>query len=310
MTQENKYAIEIENLTKLYSNKIRGEKKALDNLSIKIPTGSFFALLGSNGAGKSTLINIISTCLEKTSGKITILGKDFDSNLNYVRNTVGVVPQEVFLDPFFTVEELIDQCGGYYGIKKKDRRTEELMKAMGLYEHRNKKTRMLSGGMKRRLLICKALVHDPDILFLDEPTAGVDIDLRNKIWNYISELHKRGKTIILTTHYLEEAQKLCDYIAFIGEGKILKCDKKENIMNECKDRNILVTLSEDNIAKNISIPYKFTLEKRNMSIQYDPTKDSIHEVVSHLVEQKVLFDSISSNNVNLEEIFQKVTGNA
>ena len=222
----NKFAIEAKNLSKVF---IKGNKKikALQNFSINIPKGSIYGLLGPNGAGKSTFINILSGIVNKTDGKVIIEGIDQDKDAIATRRKIGIVPQELNIDPFFTPFELLELQAGLYGIKRKDRKTEKILKDLGLSEQRNAYARTLSGGMKRRLLIAKALVHNPEVIVLDEPTAGVDVELRQNLWKYVGELKKMGKTICLTTHYLEEAEKMCDLITIINKGiKVIEDSKK------------------------------------------------------------------------------------
>ena len=234
-------AVSIENLCKKYYNK-HSTKLALDNVSINIEYGDIYGLLGPNGAGKSTLINIMSYLTNKTSGKVIIDGYDIDKDINNAKYAIGIVPQELIMDPFFTVRETLDIYAGYYGISKKNNRTDEIIQAMRLEEQANSKPRHLSGGMKRRLLIAKALVHSPKILVLDEPTAGVDIELRNDLWEYVQTLNKEfNTTILLTTHYLEEAQQLCNKIAVLNRGKIISQDYKDNLITKFGSKTIVIT---------------------------------------------------------------------
>ena len=212
-------AIEIRNLSKIYDNKF----EALKGINLNIPKGSFYGLLGPNGAGKSTTINAITSLVKPTEGNIKVFDKDIISEFRYARFQIGIAPQEISNDWFFPVEQLLYFQAGFYGIKRKDaeERINFILHKVGLYSHKDKKMRQLSGGMKRRLQIARALVHDPEILILDEPTAGVDVALRHDLWDFLQELHKEGKTILLTTHYIEEAEKLCDEIAIINNGKII-----------------------------------------------------------------------------------------
>lgn len=222
------FAIEISNLSKIYQKSQKSAaKEALKSVNLKIKKGSFFGLLGPNGAGKSTIINILAGLVNKTAGEVKISGIDIDENPQKAKFKIGIVPQELVIDPFFTVRETLEIYAGYYGLKKSERRTDEIIAALGLKDKANAKPRSLSGGMRRRLLVAKALVHNPEILVLDEPTAGVDVELRNQLWNYVKNLNEQGTTILLTTHYLEEAEQLCDEIAIINHGRVIKHDKKK-----------------------------------------------------------------------------------
>ena len=221
-------AIEIRNLTKVY----KGGKRALDGIDLTIPRGQIYGLLGPNGAGKSTTINILAGMVNKTAGDVRIWGFDIDVNPRNAKNSIGIVPQEIVFDPFFTPLETLDNQAGFYGVPKEKRRSMELLRAVHLDDKANAYARTLSGGMKRRLLVAKAMVHSPPILVLDEPTAGVDVDLRRRIWDRVKEMNRQGTTIILTTHYLEEAEALCRNIAIIDHGRILKNTSKKDLLQE------------------------------------------------------------------------------
>ena len=234
-----RYAVDIKRLNKTFINKRKKESiLALINVSLQIPKGSLFGLLGLNGAGKSTIINILAGLCLKDSGMVKINNYDIDANRKQASCQIGIVPQELNFDPFFTPEEILEVQAGLYGIKKKDRKTKQILQDLDLYDKANSYTRSLSGGMKRRLMIAKALVHDPSILVLDEPTAGVDVTLRQQLWKYINKLKSNGKTILLTTHYIEEAEKLCDRICFVVKGKIVLSETKKKIMNKFKKRKL------------------------------------------------------------------------
>ena len=217
-------AISVKNLKKIYSTNNQDKKTALDNVSLNINKGSIFGLLGPNGAGKSTFINILADLVKKTSGQIEVLGINHEKNLKEVKKLMGIVPQELNIDPFFTPYELLEIQAGLFGVPKKERRTEEILKLLSLEDKSHAYARTLSGGMRRRLLIAKAMVHDPDILILDEPTAGVDVELRANLWGNIYKLNEQGKTIIITTHYLQEAEELCNEIAIIDKGNLIAKD--------------------------------------------------------------------------------------
>ena len=219
------FAIEVKDLNKIYraSGKMP-EKHALKGLNLEIPRGSIFGLLGPNGAGKSTFINILAGLVNKTSGSASIWGLDIDKYPRQSRAAIGVVNQEIVADPFFTPLEMLELMAGFYGVPKSERRSLEILTAVGLDDKKDAYVRQLSGGMKRRLMVAKALVHNPPVLILDEPTAGVDVELRRSLWTYVRELHDKGTTIILTTHYLEEAEELCDSIAIVNHGEIVACE--------------------------------------------------------------------------------------
>lgn len=297
-------SILIENLTKVYSS----SKKALDNINLKIPKGSIFALLGPNGAGKSTLINILAGTVIKTSGKAYINGIDIDVAPQAAKYEIGIVPQEVFIDTFFPIRKALEIYAGYYGIKPQDRKTDEILDALGLLDKANAMPRELSGGMKRRFLVAKSMVHSPGILVLDEPTAGVDIALRDQLWKYVKKLNQDGTTIILTTHYLAEAEELCDWVAFINHGKIVLADRKENLMKGLGVKNLLLELTS-NISNDFTLPKNVELissTKGKMIVAFDDTKSSITEIVSHLGKQGIQIKNLTAQQPNFEDVFRKV----
>ena len=236
----NKIALSSENLTKVYSksNKLKQEVLALKNLSLEVKQGEIFGLLGPNGAGKTTFINILAGTVMKSSGKVTVWGYDLDKNPRQVRACIGIVPQEVNFDPFFSPKKLLELQAGFYGVKKEDRITDSILETVSLDKQANAYTRSLSGGMKRRLLIAKAMVHQPPILFLDEPTAGVDVELRQNLWGNVKELNKLGITIVLTTHNLNEAQEMCDRIAIINKGNLVALDTTQKMLERIESKII------------------------------------------------------------------------
>ena len=233
--------VDVKNLTKKYENK---DSFALDHINLKIEQGSIFGLLGPNGAGKSSFINIISGLSNKTSGKVLVCGVDLDFDPKTIKGNIGVVPQEINIDPFFSPLEIMNIQSGMYGVKKKDNNNLEILKKLDLYDKAHAYSRSLSGGMKRRLMVAKAMVHNPPLLILDEPTAGVDVELRKNLWNYIKSLNKLGVTIILTTHYLKEAEILCDQIAVINKGKVIACDTKKNLLKLLDDKELTIEFSD------------------------------------------------------------------
>ena len=239
------FAIEVKDLNKIYraSGKMP-EKHALKGLNLEIPRGSIFGLLGPNGAGKSTFINILAGLVNKTSGSASIWGLDIDKYPRQSRAAIGVVNQEIGADPFFTPLEMLELMAGFYGVPKSERRSLEILTAVGLDDKKDAYVRQLSGGMKRRLMVAKALVHNPPVLILDEPTAGVDVELRRSLWTYVRELHDKGTTIILTTHYLEEAEELCDSIAIVNHGEIVACEPTPQLLSRLDYKTLVITPKE------------------------------------------------------------------
>ncbi|MBY0430378.1 MAG: ABC transporter ATP-binding protein, partial [Rhodospirillales bacterium] len=239
-------AVETRDLSKVYkSANRRPPKKALDGISLSVPRGAFFGLLGPNGAGKSTLINILAGLVVKTTGKAIVWDRDLDHDERGARAAIGVVPQELNLDPFFTPRELLEVQAGLYGVPKSERRTDEILEAVGLADKAHSYARTLSGGMRRRLLVAKAMVHTPPVLVLDEPTAGVDIQLRQQLWAYVKSLNAAGTTILLTTHYLEEAEQLCDRIAIINHGRLVACDTTKSLLRQVDSKSLSIVLDRD-----------------------------------------------------------------
>ena len=304
------YAIHVENLKKIYSNDSSSQKLALNNITLKIPKGSIFGLLGPNGAGKSTFINILADLVKKSSGKVNVLGVDHEKDLKKVKSLMGIVPQELNIDPFFTPFELLEIQAGLYGVRKEARRTKEILDMLFLSDKANAYARTLSGGMRRRLLIAKAMVHDPEILILDEPTAGVDVELRNNLWKSINLLNKKGKTIILTTHYLHEAEELCDEIAIISEGRLVACDTKRNIKSLVKNKNIIVKYNpkkklDHSILFNINA--NINIDNSIIEINYNPNEKEFKEVLSSLNNAGVEVVDMNIQDSNLEDVFLKLT---
>lgn len=299
-----KFAVEIKDLNKTYGK--AKTVRALQSVSLQVKKGSFFGLLGPNGAGKSTLINILGGLVKKDGGLVKISGIDIDKNQKASKFKIGIVPQELVVDPFFTVYETLEVYAGYFGIRKKDRRTMEIIDALGLQDKINAKPRTLSGGMRRRLLVGKALVHNPDILVLDEPTAGVDVELRDQLWAYVKKLNEQGTTVILTTHYLEEAEELCDEIAVVNKGQLIACDSKKNLMNILGEKKMVIYFSSKkkpkfDLPKGASIQEQ---ERDKLSIQYDPSKVEIAEIFEALSEAGVSIKDVSTTQADLEEVFK------
>ncbi len=301
------FAIEISNLSKTYKgSKKTPAKHALDAVNLKIKKGSFFGLLGPNGAGKSTIINILAGLVNKTAGEVCIGGINIDQDQQASKFKIGIVPQELIIDPFFNVYETLEIYAGYYGIKKSERRTIEIIEALGLKDKMKAKPRSLSGGMRRRLLVAKALVHNPEILVLDEPTAGVDVELRNQLWNYVKQLNQKGVTILLTTHYLEEAEELCDEIAVINHGKVIKHDSKENLMNILSSKELIISASNQVNAEALVLgDLKFkNLADDKISVTYDPEKIEVEKILQFVLKNEIAIKDISTRQPDLEEVFK------
>jgi len=297
-------AIEIKNLSKTYK---KGEKVALKSIDLEIKKGSFFGLLGPNGAGKSTIINILAGLVNKSSGSVKIAGINIDENPQAAKFKIGIVPQELIIDPFFNVRETLEIYAGYFGVRKSERRTEEIIEALGLKDKANSAPRSLSGGMRRRLLVAKALVHNPEILVLDEPTAGVDVELRNQLWDYVKKLNKAGTTVLLTTHYLEEAEKLCDEIAVINRGEVIANDRTENLMKLLSSKELIIdavdAIRPDMASLFPALVTKF-LAHDKFSITYDPAKIEVAEILRIIAGEKICIKDISTRQPDLEQIFR------
>ena len=278
--------------------------KALDNFNVNIPKGSIFGLLGPNGAGKSTFINILAGLVIKDTGEIFIDDLNADKNIKVCRKKIGIVPQELNIDPFFTPYELLELQAGLYGVKKKFRNTINILKKLGLENQKNAYARTLSGGMRRRLLIAKSLVHNPDIIILDEPTAGVDVELRQNLWSYIKELNQDGKTICITTHYLEEAEKLCSHILIMNKGKIIINKKKSEIMKLLTSKKVTFILN-----KSINqLPEEFNnfqphYKNNFLILEYNKNTTKLKEIIDLLAKYKIDFTEINTDEGDLEKIF-------
>ena len=297
-----KFSIEANKVNKIYKKKDK-RIDALNNFNINIKKGSIYGLLGPNGAGKSTFINMLGGLVLKTSGSIKICGVDIDKNSKLSRTKIGIVPQELNIDPFFTPIELLELQGGLYGVAKKNRKSEEILFNLGLAEQKNSYARTLSGGMRRRLLIAKALVHNPDVLILDEPTAGVDVELRKNLWHYIRKLNKDGMTICLTTHYLEEAQELCDYITILNKGKIIKSDTKINLLNLVGKKTVRFILDKDYPIPNKLKVYDASIKNNILTLSYEKNKIDLRLIINILNENNIIFKEIDTYENNLEDIF-------
>lgn len=306
-------AISIKDLVKTYDGtKKMPPKEALKSVSLDIPRGSFFGLLGPNGAGKSTMINIMSGLTVKTSGSVEICGYDIDRDLRKARGSIGVVPQELVLDVFFTVREALELHAGYYGVPKPKRRTDEIIEAMGLTDKADIPPRRLSGGMRRRLLIAKALVHAPPVLILDEPTAGVDVELRQSLWEYVRELNKQGTTVLLTTHYLEEAEQLCDTIAIINHGTVIRKDSTRELMKHFDNKEVVIT-PEKPIAVPPVLSERFetsTDDEGRLVLRYRPSQFTVPQVLEHVRNAGVGIHDLTTREAELEDVFRSITASA
>ncbi len=306
----NKFALTVENLTKIYSNsKTKKQNKALNELNFEVKQGEIFGLLGPNGAGKTTFLSILGGTVVKTSGKINVWGFDLDQNPRQVRASVGIVPQEVNLDAFFSPKNLLELQAGLYGVTKKDRITDLILKMVALEKKANAYSRSLSGGMKRRLLIAKAMVHQPPILILDEPTAGVDVELRNNLWDNVKQLNKEGVTIILTTHYLIEAQEMCDRIAIIDKGNLVALDTTEKLLERIKTKKINLKVKNFNFNKTLSMKnVQFEVNSKNLIlVTYEKSTLNFGEIVSYLNHNGVEIEDISTEDGDLEDVFVHLT---
>ena len=300
--------IEIIKLNKTYFDDKNNKVTALKNISLKVKKGSMLALLGPNGAGKSTLINILAGIVNKTSGDVFINGNNYELEERAAKQSIGVVPQELVIDPYFTPKETLEFQAGYYGIKKSNRITMQLLKNLKLEDKANAYVRHLSGGMKRRLMIAKAMVHSPQVLILDEPTAGVDVSLRELLWQNIKDLNKKGVTILITTHYLEEAEALCEDVAIINKGEIVINGNIKKLVKKI-DKKILKVYSENlktlsSSLKNIGFK---KLNRNEISIDYKPSKHSIDELISEVVKYNIKIKDISIKDTTLEDLFKEIT---
>ena len=298
-------AISIDHLSKTYE----GGKQALDNVSFDVEQGSIFGLLGPNGAGKSTLINILAGMVRKSSGHASIWGFDIDSNPRNAKASIGIVPQEIMFDPFFTPREAMEQQAGLYGVPKSKRRTMELLRAVRLDDKADAYSRTLSGGMKRRLLVAKAMVHSPPVIVLDEPTAGVDIELRQQLWEYVQHLNKQGVTVVLTTHYLEEAEELCDEIAIINHGKLIAKKPTRELVGMAREKAVLLTLDRDvsDAPSHEAFEKVELVSDRTVEITYNKDRMNAGEVLSAMQGLGLGIVDVTTKEADLEDVFLSLT---
>ena len=302
-----KNVLSVKKLNKIYRKNIH----ALKDLNLEVKEGEILGLLGPNGAGKSTFINILAGVTDKTSGEVIVWGFDLDKNPRQVRVSLGIVPQEINVDPFFTPKKLLDLQAGLFGVKKKDRITDTVLDLVALKDKSNSYTRNLSGGMKRRLLIAKALVHKPPIIILDEPTAGVDVDLRKNLWDNIRSLRKLGVTIILTTHYLQEAEELCDRVGIIHKGNLIALDTTENMLNKIQTKTLKFEINKRIVLdgmnnKDFNI---LTNTDSEFKIEYNKQEFNIQKIIKLLENQGIVIKDIKSEDPDLEDVFVNLTNN-
>ena len=303
--------ITVKNLNKVYSKNGSKQTNALNNLNLEVKEGEIFGLLGPNGAGKSTFINILGGSVIKTGGEVNVWGFNLDQNPRQVRASIGIVPQEVNFDPFFSPRKLLELQAGLYGIKEKDRITDTILKLVSLEEQADSYARALSGGMKRRLLVAKAMVHQPPIIILDEPTAGVDVELRNTLWENVKSLNKQGVTTILTTHYLEEAEKMCDRIGIINDGKLVALDTTKNLLDRIQTKIVYFTTDKkisinDNTFESLKV---ISNDEQRLVLSYEKSKLTIDTIISEIKKQNIKIHDISTDDGDLEDVFLRLTKN-
>ena len=302
---EKKNVLSVKNLNKIYSNKSNKDLQALNNLNLDVQQGEIFGLLGANGAGKTTFINILAGTSIKTSGDVNVCGFNLDKNPKQVRASIGIVPQEVNLDPFFSPKKLLELQAGLYGVKKKDRITDTILKLVSLDKQANSYARSLSGGMKRRLLIAKALVLQPPIIFLDEPTAGVDVELRKNLWENVKFLNNQGVTIILTTHYLEEAEQMCGRIGILSKGNLVALDSTKNLLNKIQTKKVTFKLNKLIQIKNDQLNSLkiLSINDNDITVSYEKNRIKIEEVIKLIQNEGIKILDITTDDADLEDVF-------
>jgi ABC-2 type transport system ATP-binding protein len=303
-------AVILSGLSKTYRTPGAPSKTALCEVDLDIPRGSVFGLLGPNGAGKSTMINILAGLVNKTAGRAEVWGYDIDRDPRQARAAIGVVPQELNIDPFFTPFELLELQAGLYGVPPAERHSMEILTVMGLEDKANAYARALSGGMRRRLMVAKAMVHRPPVLVLDEPTAGVDVDLRRKLWSYVRELNRQGTTILLTTHYLEEAEQLCDRIAIIDHGRVIACETTNDLLARLDLKELVLQVT----SKLVQVPEAlaaFGAELRGpqrLLFRYRVSEGPVQEILAAVSAAGLTISDMSTRETDLEDIFLQLTG--
>jgi len=302
-------AIEVRGLKKTYAGSRKAPPKtALRGVDLVVPRGSMFGLLGPNGAGKSTLINILAGVVNKSEGEVRIWGRDIDREPRDARAAIGVVPQEITADVFFTPREALEVQAGFYGVPADERRSDELLAALGLSDKANAYVRALSGGMKRRLMVAKALVHNPPVLILDEPTAGVDVELRRQLWAYVRQINAEGVTILLTTHYLEEAQELCDTIAIVNRGEVVACEPTGQLLKRLDTRNVVVAPVDETAAPPVLTGFEVTPRANGaFAVTYRTGESSVEQVLAAVRAAGVTIRDIATEDPDLEDVFLALT---
>ena len=306
---EKKDVLSVKNLNKIYTKNGSSTINALNNLNLEVKEGEIFGLLGPNGAGKSTFINILAGTVVKTSGEVNVWGFNLDKNPRQVRASIGIVPQEVNLDPFFSPRKLLEMLAGMYGIKKSERITEDILKLVSLDKQADSYARSLSGGMKRRLLIAKALVHQPPILFLDEPTAGVDLELRQNLWENVKLLNQQGVTIILTTHYLAEAQEMCNRIGILSKGSLVALDSTKNLINRIETK--IVTFSTDKVLDEHALKLNsikiLSNNNKKITVSYEKSKVKFEDIIFQISKKDIKILDISTDDGDIEDVYLGLT---
>ncbi|MDA9233871.1 ABC transporter ATP-binding protein [Candidatus Pelagibacter sp.] len=306
-----KNVLSVNNLNKIYSSENSNSTHALLNLNLDVKEGEIFGLLGPNGAGKTTFLNILAGTVIKTSGKVNVWGFDLDKNPRQVRASIGIVPQEINLDPFFSPRKLLELQAGLYGIKKDERITDTILRLVSLDKQANSYARSLSGGMKRRLLMAKALVHQPPIVFLDEPTAGVDVELRKNLWRNVKSLNQQGVTIILTTHYLEEAEEMCDRIGILNKGNLVALDSTKNLLNRIQTKKVTIKTNQKvNVKNNDLISLKIiSITENELCVSYEKSKLNIEDLINLIKKDNIKIEDISTDDGDLEDVFIRLIKN-
>jgi ABC-2 type transport system ATP-binding protein len=306
-----KNVLSVKNLNKIYSNKESNNAHAINNLNLDVKEGEIFGLLGPNGAGKTTFLNILAGTVIKTSGQVNVWGFNIDKNPRQVRASIGVVPQEVNLDPFFSPRSILELQAGLFGVKKQDRITDAILKLVSLDKQANSYARSLSGGMKRRLLVAKALVHQPPIIFLDEPTAGVDVELRKNLWENVKSLNKQGVTIILTTHYLEEAEEMCDRIGILNRGNLVALDSTKNLLDRIQTKRVTFKTNQKVSIKNNSLESLKIISnvENELIVTYEKSKIYIEDLMNLITKQGIKVQDIITDDGDLEDVFLRLTNN-
>jgi ABC-2 type transport system ATP-binding protein len=303
-------AIDIKHLNKTYAASGKSPPKiALRDINLSIPRGSIYGLLGPNGAGKSTIINILAGLVLKTSGQVSIWDTDIDTNPRQTRANIGIVPQEINFDPFFSPKRLLDLQAGLYGVPKSERRSDELLSLVGLSDKADAYTRSLSGGMRRRLMIAKAMVHSPPILVLDEPTAGVDVELRNQLWDNVRTLNKKGITILLTTHYLKEAEELCDRIAIINHGQVVVDEDKKTLLARVDGKDIEIEIDKqlDTIPPSLQHMSIKLIAHNTLRVSYDPSHEVVGDIIGKIQSAGLNITNLKTKDQDLEDVFIRLT---